>query len=599
MGRKGDKKTASAPQAAEPRGGGKFDKVLGLIVFLSGASLMALELVGSRIIAPTYGSSIFTWGSLIGIFMLALSIGYFFGGKLADAFPSFMTLAVILALAGIGVMVIPFAALPVCEAFAPMQQKWGSLFTSLTLFGPPSILMGMVSPLAIRLEARKPEKMGGVAGSLYALSTVGSIVGTFATAFYLITLVGMYALTKGIGALLLATALIALVKALKAGAARKAAAALALVVVGSAAPALAVPSPLPIETEGIGIVATQDSPYNTLFVIDYPYAGERRLQFNNRCESGFYLDRPWESSFNYTAAMHAALGANREVKRVLLIGGGGAVLPVEFICAYGDMDFDSVEIDPGVIEFSRKYFVDYAVKWFERKAAEGDATAATKAERLRRHIHLIDADGRLFVRRPECKGRYDLILMDAYLGGRIPFHLTTREFFADLATCLAEGGVMAMNIISAYRGPNGRIFRSIYRTVGEFFPHVVIVPPSASYFALGVPPLLADRHPARNIVLVATRDKPLTGATLRGSLKRLLSTGFFPEHIAGRIWSFLPDIGTVEEYERQEQVRLKEYARRADIPLPRWRPIIDPERDIILTDDFCPVDVWSGFIMLE
>ena len=341
----------------------KFDKILALIVFTSGACLMAFELVGSRILAPVFGSSIYTWGSLLAVFMLALSIGYFFGGKLADKKPSFATLTIIIAIAGFGVILVPLISSSICHDCAGLTQKWGSLVASLVLFGPPSIFMGMVSPLAIRLQARELTEVGNVAGTLYAISTIGSIVGTFASAFFLIEAFGMAVLTKGIGAVLLLAALIALAKTLNKNG--KVAKIVALAVMapffGGGLVAFAVPAPLPIDTYNKKLIATQDSPYNTLFIIDSDsYGGtERILQFNDRDESGFMLDTPHQSSpsFTYTTAMHAVFGAKEDIKKVLLIGGGGGVMPIEFVCAYKDIEMDCIEIDPGVIEYARKYFI--------------------------------------------------------------------------------------------------------------------------------------------------------------------------------------------------------------------------------------------------
>ncbi|MDZ7814979.1 MAG: fused MFS/spermidine synthase [Planctomycetota bacterium] len=511
--RKGKEATdkVSVTEIRAPKTG--LGRLLYLVVFLSGASLMSLELVGSRIIAPTFGASIYTWGSLIGIVMFALSVGYYLGGILADRKPSYFTLAVLLSISGAMVIVIPYVSLTVCELFAPLKQRWGSFFACMTLFGAPSVLMGMVSPMAIKLHARELAKVGGVAGSLYAVSTFGSIVGTFITAFFLLEMAGMTALTQGIGVVLLATALIAAFIGLKAGVSKKSVASVLILFIGATAFALASTAPPPVKLDGKELIARMDSPYNTLFVLDSGTGAlaERRLQFNDRAESGIYLQRPHECSFSYSAAMHTMFAYRSEIKDMLLIGGGGAALPIEFVCAYDDEDLhiDSVEIDPGVIEYSMKYFIDYAADFYSSQ--EASAKEKLWARRIRENIELIQDDGRLFVRRMHEKGRkYDAIILDAYLGGRIPFHLTTRSFFRDLAGCLSEDGVMAMNVIGGFRGDPSLVFQSIYKTASEFFPHIMLVPTSHFAASASTPSKLQEMHEyTRNIVMICAPSESM------------------------------------------------------------------------------------------
>ncbi|GAB4155176.1 MAG: fused MFS/spermidine synthase [Planctomycetota bacterium] len=580
-----------------PKKRGGTSRMLALVVFLSGASLMSLELVGSRVIAPTFGSSIYTWGSLIGIFMLALSIGYFFGGRLADRKPSYYTLAFVLGLAGVLTLVIPFVAFEVCLQLAPLKQKWGSFVACLILFGPPSILMGMVSPLAIRLAAREIESVGGVAGLLYAISTFGSIFGTFLTSFFLLELMGMSNLVRAVGVALVFTALIALVMALKGKKANISHAAAALLLIGITTVACLISAPLSFKSAGAEVLATSDSPYNTLFVVDSS-DGERKLQFNERSESGFYLSQPHRSSFQYTIGIHMAFALNKNARNILLVGGGGAVLPIEMLCAYDDVDMqiDSVEIDPGVIDYSQRYFVNHAVKVFEESENPAWNNWAT---RVRERLHLIEADGRTYVR--TCGNKYDMIIMDAYLGGRIPFHLCTTEFFADLRNCLADDGVLAMNIISGWRGKTSKVFKSIYRTVNQHFPNIVLVPsvPFAGFGFTNVSDLHKTHEQPQNIILIATLgdDKKMTGEQFRGAVKALGERGFYPYDLYGDIRIQLASAGTVEDFEKIEKDIIDRMASSGGAR-PDFEPLV-PEDTPILTDEYSPVDIWSGYIMLH
>src|SRR5262245_50143125 len=175
------------------------------IVFVSGAVLMGLEMTGSRVLAIHFGSSIYVWGAIIGIFLGALSLGYYTGGIVADRKPTLYLLSLVLLVAGSWLLLVPFFANRVCLAVLSLNpgERLGPLIATILLFGGPSVLLGMVSPFAVRLAARTIESMGNVSGRLYALSTFGSIVGTLLTAFWLIPAVGARTLLQLLGLSLL------------------------------------------------------------------------------------------------------------------------------------------------------------------------------------------------------------------------------------------------------------------------------------------------------------------------------------------------------------------------------------------------------------
>ncbi|HWP35637.1 MAG TPA: fused MFS/spermidine synthase, partial [Thermodesulfobacteriota bacterium] len=182
--------------------------VLRVIVFVAGAVLMALEIVGSRVVAPHFGSSIFVWGSLISVFLTGLSAGYYAGGRLADRWPSYALLAWLLVPPGVWILALPAAAPWLNEAVvaADLGPRWGPLVITTLLFLVPSVCLGLVSPFAIRLAARSLSTVGNTAGVLYALSTAGSIAGTLGTAFFLIPNFGTRAIVFGLGVTLLVLA---------------------------------------------------------------------------------------------------------------------------------------------------------------------------------------------------------------------------------------------------------------------------------------------------------------------------------------------------------------------------------------------------------
>lgn len=183
------------------------------VAFLSGGVLLGLEIVASRILAPYFGNSVYVWGSLISVFLLALSIGYWLGGVQADKRPSLGALARILASASVCILVLPLVYLPVGKFIAELglEFRFSVLLISLLFFLAPSVLMGMVSPFAIKLSATGLEEIGRTSGRIYAISTLGSISGAIAVSFFLIQWLGTRAIVVVLGLVLLALALICLI----------------------------------------------------------------------------------------------------------------------------------------------------------------------------------------------------------------------------------------------------------------------------------------------------------------------------------------------------------------------------------------------------
>lgn len=161
---------------------------LEIVVFLCGAVVMAYEIIGSRILGPYVGTSMQVWSSIIGIMLLSLSIGYYSGGRIADRYPNYRTLALIIGGAGLFILVTLLfkGRLLVFLLHSIESIHVVSILSSLLLFSVPALLLGMVSPFAARLKIKDPKTSGATVGSLYALSTVGSIAGTFLAGFYLI-----------------------------------------------------------------------------------------------------------------------------------------------------------------------------------------------------------------------------------------------------------------------------------------------------------------------------------------------------------------------------------------------------------------------------
>lgn len=451
---------------------------LKLLVLTSGAVLMGLEIVGSRILAPYFGNSVFVWGSLISLFLIALSVGYYIGGGLSDRYPSRALLSgIILVVAALMFLIVAIGQ-PVCDAIlrANFGEKSGPFFAGSILFLLPSIGMGMVSPFAIRLATATVASVGKTSGTLYALSTLGSIVGTMLTTFILIPNFGAGAILKGLAGVLALVALGTFPFGSGGSAIRGSSAILAAIATGFFGLGDLRAASLPV---GSDLVREINTPYHHISVIDNQVQGRRELKFDRFTESAIELSEPHRSESEYTKYFHLAFLPQPKIRRALFIGAGGGVGPRAFHLHDPTMEIDVVDIDQAVLDVARSDFY------------------LPESENIR----TIAADGRTFVRNAT-DGRYDAIFLDAFtIGGRIPFHLVTREFFHLCRQKLAPGGVFVMNINSAVRGKNAEIFESMYATLSEAFPQV-------HAFAIGKQQGLTDQ--STNVILVAVNsDQPL------------------------------------------------------------------------------------------
>lgn len=417
------------------------------VVFLSGAALMGLEIVGSRVMAPLFGTSIFVWGALITTFLASLSTGYALGGKVADRHPSPALLGRILLSAGLLLWLLlarPAPLLALCAA-APVPERFRALLAALLLFAVPSVLMGAVSPLATRLAARELGTIGRTAGTVAAVSTTGSIVGTFAMAFVLIPALPIEPILFGLGAVLVLSGVFTsrerLGGRLAVGAAGLAAASIVFLVRPER-----VQSPVP---DGV-VVLRKETAYHRLLVVDQ---GRRRSLYFDHLTQGVVdreTKRPPDSLYHNGLA--AALLFRREPPRnAFLIGLGAGMLPRLLSEKAPAIAVTSVEIDPEVVRVAETYF-DFRPDGNDR---------------------VLVGDGRSLLERE--KGPWDAIFLDAYFSDSVPSHLTTREFFELCRSRLSPDGVFAGNFAGEVMGRDQRLFWAVVRTAREVFPCVAVL----------------------------------------------------------------------------------------------------------------------------
>ena len=435
-------------------------RYLYLVVFVGGAAVLAIEILGTRILGPFYGVSLFLWSALITVTLVALSAGYAIGGRWADRGASPSRLYYLLLAAGLWTLVIPWLRDPILVVAEPFGLRFAVLVAAFILFAPPLTLLGMVSPYAIRVRASSLSVVGTTAGDLYAISTVGSVVAALLTGFVLIPSVGVGRLTLMTGALLLVTGLAGLALGLSSRKRQLA----ALSVVPLAPIALwGLPSDGP--DPGHGLLAVEQSPYAEIRVLDTPDKRTRFLVIDGGTHT-IVNPATGESLFPYVALMGLARCIAEGPGRMLLIGAGGGSVIKDF--AAEGWGVDAVEIDPVVVKMAREHF----------GLADSEA-------------RVFVMDGRQFLISHD--DRYDIIAMDAFGSSSIPFHLVTQEVFGLIASRLKPGGLLAINLES--NGWDGPVVKAIAATLKPHFGEVLALPSERSRKDLGNVVLFASNSP--------------------------------------------------------------------------------------------------------
>jgi spermidine synthase len=468
---------------------------LGVAVFTAGAVLLGLEIAASRVVAPFFGNSLFVWGALIGVVLAGLSIGYWLGGTLADRFPGPMLLACAMGLGALLVLLVPLVDEPVLEWVVRWDPgpRLNPLVSAIALFGLPSIVFASVTPIAVRLSARSLDTVGRTSGRLFAISTAGSIAGTFATAFLLIPEFGTNQLLGQAAALMLAAvavfaiswrllpvAAVAVVAAVGATYASfelapESGGRLAGVAARNYSPVYRlrgdVGATIDFASQGFTVRYRKDTRYHGLAVVDDEES--RYLRFDNSFQSGMWRERPFDTRFEYTDYFALGLAYNPDAKNVLFLGLGGGSAPKRMWRDFPQLQLQVAELDPVVVDVAYKYF------------------ELPRSPRLSVEVE----DARRFLVTDERK--WDLIAIDTFYSDSIPFHLTTLEFMDLVRRRLAPGGVVVTNVIGSIRGSSSQLFRSLYKTYATEFPTVLVHP-------VALPG--EDDESLRNLMVVATES---------------------------------------------------------------------------------------------
>lgn len=411
---------------------------------VSGALVMVVEVMGSRVIGPFFGASLFIWTSLIAVTLLALAAGYAAGGAAADRWPAPEALFAIIAIAGVLVFLVPELRAPVIKMSQPLGLRAGVFTATLLLFGPALFCMGCVSPYVVRIAATQMRALGRTVGGFYALSTFGSVVGTVLSGFFLIEYLGVNGIFHLTGALLMVLA---------AGyflAFRRKPLALAPLVV------LAVPQftdPVDSKTRPDGTLVTllesKDTFYGTLQVVEFSYGPMRvREMLIDGLIQGGVDPNNGLAVYGYPyAQQHLPPLLTPGAATALVIGLGAGLIPASY--ERRGIETTVVDINPGIEPLARRYF-DYA------------PASPT-----------IVADGRQFVTSSD--ERYDIILLDAFNGDGTPSYLLSREFMEIVRERLNPGGLLAMNLIAEFT-PGAIGTSHIDATLDAVFDNVDLYP---------------------------------------------------------------------------------------------------------------------------
>jgi spermidine synthase len=421
--------------------------ILETTVFVCGAVVMVYEIIGSRIVSPFIGTSTYVWTSLIGVILGSLSLGYWLGGRVADKRPDAKVLALVVFVSGgmIALTILIKDMILSAVASMPTGLEIKSVTAAIFLFAPASVALGFVTPYAVRLKMQSVNDAGKTVGRLYALSTVGSIAGTFAAGFVLIPFVGsvrtLYVLAASLIVLSLLIAPFAFTR-MSFGVLTL----FALGIAGSEAAAY-----YQLQVKGIRDFDTEYSRVQIFRATDGKTGRPIRAMVTDPyfVQSVVYLDGD-ELFTSYTHFYHLLRYIRPGFRNTLMIGGAGFTFPRNYIRAYPDAAIDVVEIDPRMNDIARDYF-----------RLEPDP-----------RIKIVNEDGRTFLNSAP-SAAYHAVLMDAF-GSlfSVPYQLTTLEAVRHVDRVLDAEGVVIFNLGSAVSGSRSRFLQSELATYRVVFPYV-------------------------------------------------------------------------------------------------------------------------------
>jgi predicted membrane-bound spermidine synthase len=472
-----------------------------LLVVTAGFTTLGVELSASRLLDPWFGNSLIVWASLIGLILLYLTVGYWLGGRVADRWPHPLVMLRLTGAAAVGVGLIPAISRPVLRLASLGLDTFdagvlaGSMGAILVLFAVPVTLLGCVSPYAVRLAIRDVRGSGEVAGRISALSTAGSIAGSFLPVLWLIPSIG----TRRTFAVLSLALLVVVILGLLVQ--RRRVDVLALVAAAAVVAWLGWRPAGPLK-DAQGLVYETESAFNYIQVLDLGVERQLRLNEGEGIHSvyrpaGGLADGIWDY-FLLAPAFNPAPFEPDRVQRVAIVGLAAGTMAQLFTEGYGPIAIEGAELDPAILRTGRE--------WFDMNQPNLAAYAM---------------DGRRFLYRPPdgAAASYDVIAVDAYRPPYIPFHLITAEFFALARDRLADAGVVAVNVGRTHTDYS--LVDAVAATMLHVFPSVFVVDEPDNGSPLGNSLVVATRQPATLDDLRA--NLPAFGDGLLGQVAPVMS----------------------------------------------------------------------------
>ena len=487
--------------------------ILELTVFTCGALVMIYEIIGSRLLSPYIGASTYVWTSLIGVILAALSLGYWLGGRIADKHPEIKILSLVLFLAGglVSVTILIKDLILSVIAQMPFGLEIKSVAAALLLFAPASILLGFVTPYAVKLKMTTLDEAGKTVGRLYALSTVGSIFGTFFAGFFLIPFVGSEKTLYLVGASLVGLSVLLAPFALtkfNIG---------ILVLFVTAIGASEAKTYFLRQANDLHDFDTEYSRVQVFKTIDPKSQKPMRVIATDPffVQSAMFLDSD-ELALEYAKFYHLIKHFKPDFEKTLLIGGAGYTFPNDYLKKYPRATMDVVEIDAQMTEIARKFF---------------------RLEENPR-LNIIHEDGRVFINQSEAN-KYDAVLMDAF-GSlfSVPFQLTTIEAVQNISRVLADDGVVIFNLGGAIKGDSAKFLQAEFKTYKEVFPQVYLFKVNSDY---------TDEQ-LQNLIIVACKKENAAPLTSKDAEISKLFEHLYEKEIDSEIEVLTDDLAPVEYY---------------------------------------------------
>ncbi len=452
----------------------------GIIIFLCGSFIMIFEMVGSRMLGPYFGTSVFVWTSLIGIIMGSLSIGYWLGGKISGRRNDLLTLALIILFAGVFMLttsILHDYALRRIVKYIP-EFKLRTVVAVIFLFGPASIFLAMVLPYSAKMVVNNIRTSGSSVGNLYALSTVGSIIGTFAGGFILAPAFGYSTVLFSNSAVLIILSLILIILCKKH--------LLFFAVFISSTSLMFIW--FAQNNKPLNYIDT-DTQYNRVLIYNTTDEQTGRpvkmLKVNDERSSAMFTDADDDLVFDVLKYYRLVEHFNPGFRNSLMIGGSGYAFPKDYLRRYPEANMDVVEIDPGLTKLAKLHF-----------NLKDDP-----------RLTIYHEDGRTYLNR--CKKKYDAVFMDAYKSLlTIPYQLTTREAIQKIDNILNENGVVYANIIGSLNHQGSYFLKAELATYKSVFPRVLL-------FAVQYPdPTEEEKGIFQNFLLVGLKstESPVLGS---------------------------------------------------------------------------------------